>query len=410
MAEPTGIDAVCMACDSAECHFKPRKFFRRPVGEYDVLFDVVYCGVCHSDLHIAAGHLNGVMKTTYPCTPGHELAGICTAVGEKVTKFKVGDHVGVGCMVDSCLNCSSCNAGDEQKCKKQVQTYQGVNQNGRAATYPAGEKTIGGYSTKMVVTEHFGIKIPQEYPLECAGPVMCAGITMYDPLKKLGCGPGSRVGIIGLGGLGIMGVKIAVSMGATVTAIGRAPNKEHLAKKAGADKYVASTDPAQMKDAEGYLDIILNTIPVGHDWTVYEKLLTNKGKQVLLGLHASLIGAMLASGVTCGRSQVMASGIGGINNTQEVIDLCAKNGIKPDVELKAVEDLTAIYEALDAGNDQGKRFVLDIQGSLKETASVPQAPKLSPSQSNIRLSAIFSEFLYMVGRAWFRCCASRRND
>jgi uncharacterized zinc-type alcohol dehydrogenase-like protein len=193
------IDIVCMATQSPSCDFKPLALQRRPLGAHDVLIDMKYCGICHTDVHAATGDVAALMGKHYPCVPGHELAGVCTRVGAAVTKFKVGDQVGVGCMVDSCLTCKSCLAGEEQKCSKQVATYNGIDKSGRAA--PHGTKhTLGGYTSKMVVHERFGILIPPSYPLECAGVVMCAGVTLFDPLRRYKCA-GKRVGIIGVGGL-----------------------------------------------------------------------------------------------------------------------------------------------------------------------------------------------------------------
>lgn len=197
--------------------------------------------------------------------PGHELAGVCVAVGAAVAKFKPGDGVGVGCMVDACLSCASCTRGEEQKCARgNVATYNGRDKHGRAASYPAGGATLGGYTTRMVVHERFGIKLPEGYPLEYAGPVMCAGVTLYDPLRRYGAGPGARVAIIGLGGLGQMGVCIAKAMGCHVTAVSRAEAKRQLAQACGADAYVPSADAAAMKAAHGSCDLVLNTIPADH--------------------------------------------------------------------------------------------------------------------------------------------------
>ncbi|CAE7231427.1 adhC2, partial [Symbiodinium natans] len=325
-----------------------------------------YCGVCHSDLHTAAAHLEGVMGAVeYPCVPGHELAGVVAEVGPKVTKFQVGDHIGVGCMVDSCLACDKCKQGFEQKCSKQVGTYAGKDWSGRAAT-PGRKTTIGGYTTRMVVQEHFGIQIPKDYPLEMAGPVMCAGITMYDPLKVNGAKAGSKVGIVGLGGLGVMGVKIAKAMGCEAIAISRAENKRSFAMEScGASGYIASTIEEQRAKHENTFDIIINTIPTDHDTTIYTKMLKPDGVHILLGLHASMFGAFILSKFTK-QARVKMSGIGGIPNTQEVIDLCAKNKIYPEIELHPVTELNRIYEKLDGSNDAGKRYVLDIERTLGE--------------------------------------------
>ena len=192
--------------------------------------------------------------------PGHELSGVCVAVGSKVTKIKVGDHIGVGCMVDSCGKCGSCKSGEEQKCSSQVGTYNAP-ATPRAQTFPPGGRTLGGYTNIMVVQEHFAIVIPKSYPLEFAGPVMCAGVTLFDPLRRYGASSLKKVAIVGLGGLGMMGIKLANAMGATVTAISRSASKKDIAAKAGADKYIASSDNAQMAEYKGYFDLVLNTIP-----------------------------------------------------------------------------------------------------------------------------------------------------
>jgi len=299
------------------------------------------------------------------------LAGVAVAVGGQVTKFKVGDHVGVGCMVDSCLTCKSCRAGEEQKCRKQVATYQGKdNGSGRAQTYPANTQTIGGYSTVHIVHERFGVLIPPGYPLEYAGPVMCAGVTMYDPLRRQKAKEKkSRVGIVGLGGLGVMGVKLARALGCEVTVISRSAGKKDFAmNECGATSFLHSSDPTQMKQFKGQLDLILNTIPVNHPFHVYGSLLAKKGKQVILGLHPGLGGAMVVGLLTCGHSKHIGSGIGSIQCTQEVIDLCHEHNIRPEIEIRPVSDLNEIYSMLDANNDKGIRYVLDIANTLKETS------------------------------------------
>lgn len=380
------IDVLCMACTGPDCDFKPTKMQRRAVGPNDILIDMKYCGVCHSDLHYAAGHVPAVaMDPNYQpgCVPGHELAGVCVAVGASVTKVKVGEKIGVGCMVDSCQNCGQCRKGEEQMCPKQVGTYGGKN-NGRhdkrpEAPGPTGV-TLGGYTDQMVVDENFAIIIPDAYPLEAAGPVMCAGITMYDPLVKLGAGPQTTVGIAGLGGLGVMGAKIAKALGCSVTVISRNMAKEGLAKSVGADNYLALDNPAAMEQAKGSLDIILNSIPIYHDYDVYTRLLSPKGKQVILGLHKGIVGAMVAGKATCGISKVMGSGIGGIKATQAVIDLCARHNIVPELKVVPVTKLNEVYIALDKGNDDGSRYVLDIANTLNEqTPLACDGPAPSPA-------------------------------
>ena len=366
------IDTLCMACDDSTCHFKPVRMQRRPLAPIDVLISMKFCGVCHSDIHTAAGHLSGVgRKTEYPVVPGHELVGVVEAVGSEVTKFQVGDHIGVGCLVDSCLECEKCAAGEEQKCSKTVGTYNGVDWSGRAASYPdSSRRTRGGYTSKMVVQERFGIKIQKTYPLEKAGPVFCAGITLYDPLMAHCAKAGTRVGIVGLGGLGVMGLKLAKALGCEVTAISRLPAKEAFATvTCGADAFVASTNAQSMLDAAGSLDLVLNTIPAMHDCHVYERLLRPGGKQVILGLNANAGAAIYAAKVVGEHNcTTVFSGIGGLKRTQEVIDLCAKHDIFPEVKVVPVSELSDVYSALDASNDSGVRYVLDLEGSLTEAA------------------------------------------
>ena len=273
------VEALCMGCKDEACDFKPMPMLRRPVGDEDVLMEMFYCGICHTDLHTAAGHLGGLGMKKYPCVPGHELAGVCTAVGKNVTRVKVGDHVGVGCMVDSCLNCSACKRGEEQKCSKQVGTYGANNKNGRAATGPVGgatltpAHTLGGYTTQMVVHERFAIIIPKEYGLEYAGPVMCAGVTLFDPLRRYKATAGSRVAVVGLGGLGQMGVKIAEAMGCTVTVVSRSPSKEKFAKQCGATAFICSTDAAQVWIDESCLYVEDRD---SHDVSFWKLMLVNE--------------------------------------------------------------------------------------------------------------------------------------
>jgi len=246
-----------------------------------------------------------------------------------------------------------------------VGTYGAKDAHGRAAS-PVGH-TLGGYTNLMVVHEYFAIIIPNSYPHKAAGPVMCAGITMYDPLVKHGAADGTkRVGIVGLGGLGVMGIKLAKALGCSVTAISRSPGKEKFARECGADEFIATSSADAVRAARGSLDIILNTIPVYHDYDVYTRMLDKRGKQVLLGLHKGLIAGFMLTALTGGRSRVTFSGIGGISNTQAVIDLCAKNNILPELQLMPCEKLNEIYTALDSANDAGVRYVLDIEGTLND--------------------------------------------
>lgn len=394
---PGNIDCLVMACDSEACDFKPLKIQRRALGARDVLIDIKYCGVCHSDLHHAAGHWKSILPPPqFPCVPGHEMTGVVLEVGAEVTKFAVGDHIGVGCMVDSCLECSSCKKGDENWCKKQVGTYGALDMNGRAAQVPAGCQTLGGYAKNIVVFEHFGIKIPNTYPLEKASPILCAGITAYEPLRYHGAKKGSRIGIVGLGGLGVMGVKLAKALGCEVTVISRSMSKAELAKQLGADNYIASSDSEQMAAARKSLDLILDFIPVEHKYTPYVGMLAKKGQIVFLGITPAF-GAAHFRGGPKASGCCKCSAIGGIERTQEVMDLCDKAKIYPETTLMPVEKLNEIYEALDGSNESGTRYVLDIERTLTEKAyeaCVSPPPKLKPSESNFNMGAIMKEVVY----------------
>jgi uncharacterized zinc-type alcohol dehydrogenase-like protein len=392
MVPPGTVDALCMACSDQSCDFKPVVLPRRPLGDYDVLIDMKYCGVCHSDLHKAANHNMGA--TQYPCVPGHELAGVCAAIGPKVTKIQVGMHVGVGCMVDSCLECQACTQGEEQKCKSYVSTYGGVDKGSGRAFSPIGY-TLGGYTTKHVVHERFAIIIPRSYPLEAAGPVMCAGITMYDPLKKLGARPGTRVGIVGLGGLGVMGIKLAKALGCTVTAISRKPAKQHIATQCEADCFILSSDGSQMSAARGSLHIILNTIPVYHDYDSYTALLGDNGKQVILGLHKGIVAAFALGTLSGGCARVMHSAIGGIQNTQEVMDLCARHNIVPELQVVPCEKINEVYSKLDSANDSGQRCV-----PQKSTPAIAAYGLSRPLTSHVPVSINTLSLLIHAGTCW----------
>lgn len=398
MATNPSIPVLCMACESEACDFKPVILHRRAPGDDDLEITMKYCGVCHSDLHSAAGHLKGALgKPQYPHVPGHELAGIVARVGKNVTRFKVGDPVGVGCMVDSCLSCKQCLLGHEQKCSTQTGTYQGTNTHGRAAVWPPNSKTLGGYTKTMIVHQKFAILIPETFPLEMAGPIMCAGVTMYSPLLNLGCKEGTNVGIIGLGGLGQIGIRIAKAMGANVTAFSTSESKRTLAKHSGADDFVVSTDAKQIKNVKGKFDILLNTISVYHDYCMYQKTLTSKGIQVILGLHAGLGAAMFTDAVTFGNSRIKFSGIGSIKETQDVINLCDQHKIYPEIKIVPVTELNNVYTELDKSNPSGLRYVLDIENSLNENTRCSAAPpNLTPSKAHFNPMSMIPEFLYLL--------------
>jgi alcohol dehydrogenase (NADP+) len=302
-------------------------------------------------------------------------------------------------MVDSCLSCAACLRGEEQKCSKQVSTYNGKdNGSGRAAVFPPGSATLGGYTTVHVVHQRFAILVPPSYPLQCAGPVMCAGVTMYDPLKRYGAKAGSKVGIVGMGGLGQMGVRLAKAMGCEVTAISRGMAKKDLATKCGADHYVASSDAKAMEQAAGSLDLILNTISNDHDYHSYTKLTNAHGRHIILGLNSALGAALVVDMLVCGSSRVKMSGIGGIQATQEVVDLCAKHDIRPDIKIIGVHEINGVYEDLEKGNDSGLRHVIDLATLNDEafTKCTAPPPDLSTTSSGMTGWGIMSTALTML--------------
>jgi len=388
---PGEIESVCMTCDDDQCNFHPVLSYRRPVGEWDVHIQVMYCGVCHSDLTIAGAQQ--ALPVQYPIVPGHEAVGICVSVGASVTKFKAGDHIGVGNMVDSCLQCRSCLGGDEQWCSWMVSTYNGRDWSGRAATGAGVPYTLGGYSTAMVVHERFCIQIPPEYPLEHAGPVMCAGTTMYSPLKRARAGVGTRLGIVGLGGLGATGLKLGKALGCSVTVISRGESKRSQALRLGADQYIATSDASQLALHAGSLDLIINTVPAKHDPSLYSTLLSPSGKQELVGIHAAAVSALAKDLLWMGGSNETMSYIGGMAVTQEVMDLCARDNILTEIEVRPVSDLNRIFEALDRTNESGKRFVLDIAGSLDSKVSTSPPTRLAPAPRTDEVLEEYAEAL-----------------
>ncbi len=330
---------------------------RNECGPNDVEFDVKYCGICHSDVHFAN---NDMGVTMYPCVPGHELAGVVTKVGAKVTKVAVGDKVGVGCIVDSCLDCDKCDGDVQQYCEKgMTMTYNYPITHGHLATDRG--YTMGGYSGKYTVRQDFIVKVSKSYPLEAAGPIMCAGITVYSPLVAWGClKGGKKVGVVGIGGLGQMAVKLAKAMGNEVTALSTSPNKADIAKSIGARHFVVSKDEEGMKKAENSLDVIVNTVSANHELSVYIPLLRTKGVIVMLGAstnpHAVPILPLLMKGAS-----ISTSGIGGIGETQEVMDFCTKHKIMPETKLITQHELPEVYENLAKKNDSITRYVLDIK-------------------------------------------------
>jgi len=346
------------AAQSADKPLGPHTIERRAPGAHDVAIDIKFCGVCHSDLHTARDEWGG---TKYPCVPGHEIVGTVTAVGEDVKGFKVGDTVGVGCMVDSCGHCDPCKAGEENYCENGFTgTYDGV--------LPDGSHTFGGYSTNIVVDQRFVLRIPHKDKLAAVAPLLCAGITTYSPLRHWKTGPGKKVGITGLGGLGPMGVRLVRAVGARVVVFPTSPGKVADGKRLGADEVVISKDPVQMAKHAASFDFILDTVSAPHDLNVYLKLLSLNGTLCLVGAppvstpHPS----PAVFNLSTNRRQLAGSNIGGIRETQEMLDFCAAHGIVCDIETIAMRDVNKAYERM-LKNDVKYRFVIDMQ-SLKDEA------------------------------------------
>ena len=322
---------------------------RRAPKPTDVQIEILYCGVCHSDLHTVRNEWGG---TVYPVVPGHEIVGRVTAVGDKVTKFKVGDLAGIGCMVDSCRECDNCKDGLEQYCEKgMVGTYNGKERDGSGIT-------LGGYSKQILAHEDFVLHISDKQPLEGIAPLLCAGITTYSPLRHWKVGKGDKVGVVGLGGLGHMAVKLAASMGAEVTMLSHSPSKEADAKKLGAHKFILTSDKAQLKDAANYFDFILDTVSADHDYNLYLGMLTTNGVMVCVG--APLKPAQIpAFNLIFGRRTLAGSLIGGLPETQEMLDYCAAHNIVSDVEVIKISEINEAYERMLKG-DVKYRFVIDM--------------------------------------------------
>ena len=320
---------------------------RRAVGPHDILIDVKFAGICHSDIHTARNEWGG---TTYPVVPGHEIAGIVAEVGSEVTTRKVGDRVGVGCFVDSCGKCEACLDGDEQYCTKGVvQTY-------NSTTYE-GEFTNGGYSTQIVVTEKFVLGIPEGVELDVAAPLLCAGITLYSPLKHWGAGPDKKVAIIGMGGLGHIGVKIAHAMGAHVTVLSQTDAKEADGKAYGADEYYATKDTTALKDMQGKFDLILNTVSANLPMGKYLGLLARNGTLVELGVPEKPL-EIPAFALLTNRRSFAGSMVGGIAETQEMLDFCAEHHIGAEIEVIPAEKINEAYDRV-VKSDVRYRFVID---------------------------------------------------
>jgi len=327
---------------------------RRDPGPKDVRIDVLYCGICHSDLHTARNEWHG---TTYPCIPGHEIVGRVTAVGAEVTKLKVGDVAGVGCMVDSCRSCSECKDDLEQFCAKgAIFTYNSPDAH-------LGGMTYGGYTNVIVVDEAFVLKVPAGLDPAGAAPLLCAGITTYSPLRHWGAGPGKKVGVVGLGGLGHMGVKLAHAMGAHVVLFTTSAGKTADAKRLGADEVVLSKDGAAMKAHAGSFHFILDTVAAPHDLDAYTTLLRRDGTLCLVGAPEYPHPSPTVFNLIFGRKSIAGSLIGGIRETQEMLDFCAAKGLTADIETIPVQKVNEAYERM-LKSDVKYRFVIDM-ASLK---------------------------------------------
>jgi len=337
------------AAKSAATPIEPWSINRRDPKPHHVQIDILYCGVCHSDLHTARNEWGG---TIYPCVPGHEIVGRVTKVGNHVKKYKVGDLVGVGCMVDSCRECDNCQEGLEQYCSGgMVGTYNGQERDGSGVTY-------GGYSKQIVVTEDFVLKVSEKLPLAGVAPLLCAGITTYSPLRHWKVGKGDKVGVLGLGGLGHMGVKLAVSFGAEVTMLSHSPSKEADAKRLGAHKFLLTSDKEQVKSVSNYFDFILDTVSAPHDYNTYLSMLNTNGVMVCVGAPSEPA-VVPAFNLIFQRRSLAGSLIGGIPETQEMLDYCAEHNITSDVEVINIKDINESYERMLKG-DVRYRFVIDM--------------------------------------------------
>ncbi len=337
------------AAQKAKAPLTPYSFNRREVGKNDVLIDIHYCGICHSDIHQVKDEWGGSL---FPMVPGHEIIGTVSQVGPAVSKFKVGDHVGVGCFVDSCRRCENCHDGMEQFCDE-----------GATLTYNHRERnssnlTQGGYSTKIVVDESYILKIPENLPMDAAAPLLCAGITLYSPLRHWHAGPGKRVAVLGLGGLGHMGVKLAHAMGAEVTVLSHSLSKEADGKRMGADHFFATSDPQTFQKLSNYFDLIICTVSAKIDWNEYIKLLKRDGTMVVVGIPEEAIPINPFS-MIIGRRSIAGSLIGGIKETQEMLDFCGKHNIVSDIELIPIQQVNEAYERV-VKSDVRYRFVIDI--------------------------------------------------
>ena len=343
------------AAPSAKADLELFRFERRKVRDDDVVIDILYCGICHTDIHYVQ---NDWGLTIFPVVPGHEIIGRVVNVGPNVTLFKVGDHVGVGCMVDSCQHCTACKQGLEQYCKE-----------GPTYTYSSKDRqdnmtTFGGYSEKIIVSEKFVLRIPDGLDLKSTGPLLCAGITTWSPLQHWEVEKGTNVAVIGLGGLGHMALKLAKGLGANVTLFTRSPGKEQDARRLGADNVILTTDENQMAAVKDKFDLIIDTVPYTHDINQYIPTLSLDGTLVLVGLLGNLEPTLNTVPIVMGRKSVAGSVIGGIAETQELLDFCGEQGINADVEIIKIQDINEAYKRM-LKSDVKYRFVIDMASLTK---------------------------------------------
>ncbi len=351
------LNVLGYAVQSPTDALKPFRFERRQPRPDDVVVEILYCGVCHSDLHQAR---NDWSDSMYPMVPGHEIIGKVISVGAEVTRFKPGDSVGVGCMVDSCQHCASCADGLEQYCEAfPTMTYNSVDRRDQSPTF-------GGYSEKIVVREKFVLKVPEGLDPAGAAPLLCAGITTWSPLRHWQVGPRSKVAVIGLGGLGHMALKLANALGADVTLFTRSPGKESDARRLGAHQVVLSTDTEQMESVQGRFDLIIDTVPYVHDLNPYIPTLSVNGTLVLVGYLGALDTMLSTVPMVLGRRSIAGSLIGGLPETQELLDFCGQHGITSDVEVINIQEINEAFERM-LKSDVKYRFVIDM-ASLNEQA------------------------------------------
>jgi uncharacterized zinc-type alcohol dehydrogenase-like protein len=355
LAERSGTIRVSgYAASAAKAPLGPYAFERRAPGPRDVLIDILFCGVCHSDIHQARDEWGG---SIFPMVPGHEIVGKVAEVGGQVRKWKAGDTVGVGCFVDSCRQCEACKEGEEQYCEKGANvTYNGYERDGKTPTY-------GGYSTRITVDQEYVLRIPEGMALEGSAPLLCAGITTYSPLRHFGVKPNDEVAVVGLGGLGHMGVKLAKAFGAYVTVLSHSPDKREDARRLGADDFIPTRDPDVLQTNAGRFDFILDTVSAKHDYNAYLDLLRRDGTMVLVGVpeEPSPLGAVA---LILKRRRLAGSCIGGIRETQEMLDFCAGRGIASDVEVIPIQRINEAYERA-VRSDVRYRFVIDIESLRK---------------------------------------------